>query len=140
MKSMISSKSSSDEKILSLKFNISHRFKTIKVNTDRDRLRQVVINLVSNAIKFCNSLISIDCFRLSENKEKELYDGIEIDTFDSPNFNSFVAAKILASNKEICTSDNVFLCIKDDGDGIEPGDQEKLFKLFGRISKTNQNK
>lgn len=28
--------------------------------------------------------------------------------------------------------------VTDDGDGIDPKDQEKLFKLFGKISKTSE--
>ena len=54
-----------------IKFNITveQRLLLVKVYTDRDRLRQVVINLVSNAIKFCNSSITVDCFQLYGNNE-----------------------------------------------------------------------
>ena len=110
------------------------------MNTDRDRLRQVVINLVSNAIKFCNSLISIDCFQISRNNEdcKDIDQENETTVIVSPNFNSITAAENLIKNKEIYSSDSVFISVLDDGDGIDPKDQEKLFKLFGKITKTHQ--
>ena len=53
-------------------------------------------------------------------------------------FNPKIAAKNLANNKDLYASDSVFISVTDDGDGIEPKDQEKLFKLFGKISKTHQ--
>ena len=34
----------------------------------------------------------------------------------------------------------IFLCVTDDGEGILPEDQSKLFKLFGKIDKvSNKN-
>lgn len=45
--------------------NISDKIKNITLNIDKDRIRQVLINLVSNALKFCNSSVSIDCFDMS---------------------------------------------------------------------------
>ena len=55
-----------------------------------------------------------------------------------PNFNLDVAAKNLVKNKDLYVSDSVFISVTNDGDGIEPKDQEKLFKLFGKIKKTHQ--
>lgn len=99
-----------------------------------------MINLVSNAIKFCNSMIRIDCFQLSNPK----YDddsGIDDSPrmiYAMPNFNPNVAAKNLAKDEDLYASDSVFISVTDDGDGIEPKDQEQLFKLFGKIKKTHQ--
>lgn len=53
-------------------------------------------------------------------------------------FNPKMAAKNIADDKNIYAADSVFISVTDDGDGIEPKDQEKLFKLFGKISKTHQ--
>jgi signal transduction histidine kinase len=39
--------------------------------------------------------------------------------------------------KHLYASDSVFISVTDDGDGIAPQDQEKLFKLFGKIQKTH---
>ena len=125
-----------------IKFDIeiSARFKLVKVYTDRDRLRQVVINLVSNAIKFCNSLIRIDCFQLSNPYGDENIDDDNRPTviYAMPNFNPNIAARNLVKGEELYSSDSVFVSVTDDGDGIEPKDQEQLFKLFGKIKKTHQ--
>ena len=125
---------------IDFQINISPRFSLAKVYTDRDRLRQVVINLVSNAIKFCNSAIKVECFQLNNpnDESKQLEEIKETVVFAMPNLNAKTAAYNLVRNKQMYSSDSVFISVTDDGDGIEPKDQEKLFKLFGKISKTHQ--
>lgn len=55
-----------------------------------------------------------------------------------PNFNPAVAAQKLIKDGDLYASDSVFISVTDDGDGIEPKDQDQLFKLFGKIKKTHQ--
>jgi signal transduction histidine kinase len=120
--------------------NISQRFQLVNVYSDRDRLRQVIINLVSNAIKFCNSMIKVDWFQLFGESESESSHEEKKDTaiYAFPNFDPKTAAKNLAKKRELLfASDSVFISVTDDGEGIPPQDQEKLFKLFGKIQKTH---
>lgn len=125
---------------IKFKMNIAPRFSIVNVYSDRDRLRQVVINLVSNAIKFCNSTIIIDVFQLfggsdSEYSKEERKDAD--DEISLPDFDPTIAAKKLIHGQSIYGGDSVFVSVTDDGDGIAPQDQEKLFKLFGKIKKTH---
>ena len=44
--------------------NVQGNFKNIMMYADKDRIKQVLVNLVSNAIKFCSSTIQVDCFEV----------------------------------------------------------------------------
>jgi len=124
---------------LKLDINISQRLKLVNVYTDRDRLRQVIINLVSNAIKFSKTFIKVDCFQLfgESSIDDEEEESKEIEDLTMPNFNPKTAARNLVHTKKMYASDSVFITVTDDGDGISPEDQKKLFKLFGKIEKTH---
>ena len=48
--------------------NVQGNFKNIMMYADKDRIKQVLVNLVSNAIKFCSSTIQVDCFEVPAKK------------------------------------------------------------------------
>jgi signal transduction histidine kinase len=87
-----------------LKFNLPSNEKTIKVLADPAKLKQVLLNVVGNAVKFTESG-SIT---------------IKIKT-DSPN-------------------SQVIVTVKDTGIGIEPSQQEKLFRPFVMVDGSTTRK
>mmetsp|Transcript_10674 Transcript_10674/g.9389 ORF Transcript_10674/g.9389 Transcript_10674/m.9389 type:complete len:136 (+) Transcript_10674:83-490(+) len=118
---------------------------------DKNRIRQVLINLVSNALKFSNTKISVELFEMNKyklDKNRHLFVGSpnqqeEIKEERMTFFNSLnclphlkLAAKLIRKNN-LDPKEYIFICVSDDGDGISDDDQKKLFKLFGKIDKTH---
>ena len=68
-----------------------------KISGDRDRLVQVMVNLISNAVKFCDSNRGFITIRLKPN------------------------------------SDQVQVDVQDNGIGIKPEDQAKIFEKFRQV-------
>ncbi len=71
--------------------------------TDKDRLSQILINLIGNALKFT--------------------------------FNGGITIK--AEERVISGEDYIELSVEDTGIGIKLEDQEKLFKMFGKVENSN---
>ena len=93
------------------------------VNTDQQRLQQVLHNLMSNAIKFSakGKQITIHSHVVkSEHKKQEM-----------EKYPAFKNSEAMNDN-----SDLLVVSVIDQGIGIREEDQQKLFKMFGFIDKT----
>lgn len=90
------------------------------IKTDKRRLQQIVLNLLSNALKFTGKNGKIDIVVSIERQDTELSDT--------------VSQKRLI-NRKACI---VKVEVKDNGPGISKRDQKKLFKLFGKLKSTDQ--
>lgn len=53
-------------RLINFETSISERVRHIELSTDKDRLRQVCINLISNALKFWSSLVRIEIFEFGK--------------------------------------------------------------------------
>lgn len=116
-----------------------------KINCDKDRLKQVMVNLVSNAIKFCNSKIKVEWFhpdnhsnQIEEDKDEDVLGKIaSLHTSIDPNKLDVRApykAALSIINKNSANPQNkLFLAVIDDGVGISESNKNMLFKLFGKI-------
>lgn len=70
---------------------------------DRDRIKQVLLNLISNAAKFSGETFPI-------------------------------------TTEVMRRDDDIVLCVRDEGPGINPDEQAKLFQRFSRIENPNDRK
>ena len=75
-----------------------------KIYADQDRLIQVVVNLISNAVKFCDQ------------------DAGQV------------------SIKAVAEANHLQIAVKDNGQGIKPEDQEKVFEKFQQVGDTLTDK
>ena len=75
-----------------------------KIHADHDRLMQVVVNLISNAVKFCDR-----------------DDG-------------------LVSIEAVAEPDHLQVTVTDNGPGIKPEDQDKIFEKFQQVGDTLTDK
>lgn len=78
---------------VTIKFCISEDVKTLSINTDNQRIKQVLVNLINNAFKFTkNGEIVVECEKRNENIEFHVSDsGKGIDANHQKNiFNRFV--------------------------------------------------
>ena len=106
----------SEAKNLNLQFNIDQNVPNL-IYTDEGKLRQIVINLLGNALKFTEKGSIILTVKL-EQKTQKPQDKIEFlfsDTY------------------------SLYFSVKDTGPGIEPEEMDQLFKAFeqtkiGRVS------
>lgn len=90
-----------------------------RIKTDKRRLQQVVLNILSNAIKFTFKEGSINIYSSLERHTITTHNPI----LEKPN-----------QDKEVCV---LKVSIKDNGPGISKRDQKKLFKLFGKLKSTD---
>lgn len=92
-----------DDKQISIQLNLGDQ--PVTVTADRDRLTQVLVNLVSNALKFTPTKGEVSIgMRVFENKEG------------------------------VCPSSCVEVAVKDSGIGIEPKDLARIFNKFEQVS------
>jgi signal transduction histidine kinase len=102
-----------EEKNLKLSWSVDR--KPVTVHADPDKLKQVFLNVLSNAVKFTESgSISIST-RLESKKA------------GSPSFNGSALEGGARGSGE---SDWIVVTIKDTGIGIDPEQQQKLFQPF----------
>lgn len=76
-----------------------------------------------------------------EEKKYDNHSGVFKRILDPDSIDARVAASQLARNSKLDTCNGVFLSVLDDGPGISPFEQTKLFKLFGVLeSNRSMNK
>lgn len=112
-----------DEVVNILKFKAAHKqvqiaieFSNLEstslIRSDKRRLMQVILNLVSNALKFTPKNGRIDIrMRLIRRSEEP-----------HPKLNEFCQR-----------GEMLQVCVTDTGTGIQEKDMDNLFKLYGRI-------
>ncbi|MGF1539806.1 MAG: ATP-binding protein [Pleurocapsa sp.] len=135
--------------------------KEIYVNADPAKLKQILINLISNAIKFTDYgtiAITIDIkdqqnnnfnpqylFNPKSNVENEFF---EVDDYsEMPEINSqtkpdgqIIDLDTLKSIPLDSTNQQVVIRVQDTGIGIEPGQQHKLFRPFVMVDGSTTRK
>jgi signal transduction histidine kinase len=133
----------------------------IFVNADPAKLKQVLLNIVGNAAKFTESgsitiksevitkttsIKGINNFSSSHSGQEKLYED-QILTLDNGELFSY--EDILSSNSELATNENnslsetqknVIITVKDTGIGIEPSQQDKLFRPFVMVDGSTTRK
>jgi len=143
-------KSEATMKGLEMTFSISETVKKSEINGDQGRMRQVLINIVSNALKFTNTIVTVEWFDMihfrlgadnqllywppnqnegSRDQQEEIENRYNLKSLD-------LATKLIQS-KGLDPHKYIFMTVTDDGMGIWDEDQPKLFKLFGKIEKTH---
>ncbi|HEY0579381.1 MAG TPA: HAMP domain-containing sensor histidine kinase, partial [Candidatus Nitrosocosmicus sp.] len=98
-----------DNKEIKFEIQLKDRDSNLIVNVDRNRISQVISNLINNSIKF-----------ITNENGKEKKDGLISITVEK--------------NKDNITADKVIVNIKDNGEGIDPEIFPKLFTKFASKS------
>jgi signal transduction histidine kinase len=99
----------------SLKFNLPDDREPVAVHADPEKLKQVFVNVLSNAVKFTESGSITISTRLESKK------------LDAPDFNGSPSESVTRRSGE---SDWIVVTVKDTGIGIDPDQQQKLFQPF----------
>ncbi|CAI2387449.1 unnamed protein product [Moneuplotes crassus] len=155
---------------LELIINIDDRLQNLSILSDKQRIKQVLMNLISNALKFTDrGSITIEvsehrdvleeskCYEESKfaeddflhwpNKESfsEFSENLQ-SCYDSHKYSFNINKSLFKSEEEkdkIDLKDQISISLKviDTGIGISKSDQKSLFKLFGKLSSNhNRNK
>ena len=121
-----------------LKFITPQWQEEIKVNADPAKLKQVLLNVVGNAIKFTEAgSITIKYWI-----KKELItpkSQLEISGLDS-SAELILSSSLLEANTSTSKPQKVVITITDTGIGIDPKQQEKLFRPFVMIDGSTTRK
>ncbi|CAI2382514.1 unnamed protein product [Moneuplotes crassus] len=148
---------------LELKINIEEKLRNMPILSDKQRIKQVLMNLISNALKFTDTgsitvEVSESNNELEESKIHEERKYLENDSIDYSKVHiepselsenqqirydvdkySFSVNKSLFKVQESTESrlqnkTTITLKVIDTGIGIAQADQKSLFKLFGKLS------
>src|SRR3569833_1170286 len=110
-----------DMKRLQMILQIDPHLENIIFYSDKQRLSQVLINLLSNALKFTNrGYIKVKASVLSIQLNDNNFESVS----DAYNKNSITYL--------------IRVCVTDTGIGIKEEDQGKLFKFFGKVGQDNE--
>lgn len=103
-----------------------------KVNADEERIRQVVTNLVSNAMKFTpdGGKITVRTESVKREAEKECSGGIAIPQ------NMANSSQVKSLDKVSPDTSYVQVSVSDTGIGIPTESLEKIFEKFEQVKKT----
>lgn len=126
--------SQAKEKGLDFKINVSHEIKAV-LNGDETRLRQVLINLIGNAIKFTNNgsiYLSVELIEESNDCQKLLFEVIDSGVGMSNDFISKIFDKF---SQEQNSSNR-----KYEGTGLGMAISNDLVKLMGGQMKVESKK
>ncbi|CAI2383067.1 unnamed protein product [Moneuplotes crassus] len=139
-----------EKRFIQMTFKMTDLVRLQTINADKRRIMQVLINLVSNVIKFTSNLINIEFFEFNDfqMQKSQKLKMIDFQRFPKNTFRDLLEDSIISSqaNELACKitekykidpSEYLFVCLTDNGEGILKEDQKSLFKLFGKIEKTH---
>jgi len=111
-----------------LEFNTSDLHEVIPVRADPAKFKQVLLNIVGNSVKFTDSgsiTMKTRIEQVKGNEQEEASDKVATHKPQNPN---------------LLTSSLVVVTVQDTGIGIDPAEQEKLFRPFVMVDGSSTRK
>ena len=112
----------------SLNFVFENQIGTCAIYHDSIRIKQVITNLVSNAIKFTDN--GEVCVELKYAKTSDQIIEISSSEVIAPNLNDQAALSPFATS-------NILISVRDTGIGIEPEFQRTIFEQFRQVDQSS---
>ena len=111
-----------------LDFNTSNLHEVIPVRVDPAKFKQVLLNVVGNAVKFTDSGSITISTRVEQAKNNQ-----QVEASDKP-------AEQKPQTPSLLTNSLVTVTVKDTGIGIDPAQQKKLFRPFVMVDGSTTRK
>ena len=132
----------------SLQFNTTDLHDIIPVRADPAKLKQVLLNVVSNAVKFTDAGSITISTRIEPIAEQPMMSSTGNLSPSSRSLYNLSAKKAKATNTDQgndyansqLSSSQVFVTVKDTGIGIDPTQQHKLFRPFVMVDGSTTRK